>query len=67
MNAFANVSVWLFTILLCHISNTFAPVNADTVRQERHCYSSYIIVSRCPWSAVLVIVYLVNYCKITFC
>ena len=35
-NACANVSVCLFTILLYHISNTFTPVNADIVYQEKH-------------------------------
>ena len=42
------------------------PVNADIVQQEQYYYSQYIIVGCCPWSAIL-IVYSVNYCKITFC
>ena len=55
----ANISLYPFTILLYHISN------ADIVWQEKHYYSSYIMVGRCPWSAIL-IVYLVNYCKPTY-
>ena len=46
-----------------YISNAFAPVNADIVQQEKYCYNLYIIVEYCPWSTIL-IVYLVNYCKI---
>ena len=37
----------------------FAPVNADIVQQEKHCYSSYIIVGHCLCSVIL-IVYLVS-------
>ena len=52
-----------FTMLLYHISNTFAPVNADIVRQEICCDNSYIIVGCCPCSVIL-IVCLVNYCTV---
>ena len=64
VNAHANISVCLFTILLYHISNVFAVVNADIVWQEKHWLISYIIVRRCPCSAILV--NLVNYCKLVF-
>ena len=43
----------------------FATYDADIVWKEKRCYSSYIIVGCCPWSTIL-IVYLVNYCKLTF-
>ena len=64
VNACANVSVYFSPYCsTAYLSNGVNPVNADIV-QEKHCYSSYIIIDRCPWSIIL-IVYLVNYCKIT--
>ena len=47
-NVRANVLVCLFIILLYCILNTFPPVNVDIAQQEKHYYSSYIIVGYCP-------------------